>query len=73
AGLLPPGVRAAYGLDWGPRRERALGATAAVARRVLPLIPGPLRQFPEARRAARRASRNHSSNPGARLGRPRSR
>lgn len=57
AGLLPPGVRAAYGLDWGPRRERALGASAAAARRALPLVPGPLRQFPEARRAARRVTK----------------
>jgi uncharacterized protein (DUF2236 family) len=55
AGLLPPALRAGYGLDWGPRRERALAACAAVSRRALPLVPAGLRQFPEARRAASRA------------------
>jgi uncharacterized protein (DUF2236 family) len=51
AGLLPPSVRAGYGLEWGPRRARALAAASAVSRRALPLVPGPLRFFPEARRA----------------------
>ena len=52
-GAAPALVRAGYGLEWGPRRERALAAATAVSRRTLPLVPGPLRWFPEARRAAR--------------------
>ena len=54
-GLLPPGLREGYGLEWGPRRERVLGASTAAIRRALPLLPSLLREFPPARVAARRA------------------
>ena len=53
-GLLPPEIRAAYGLPWSPRRERALHALAAVSRRALPLTPPVLRYWSDARRAERR-------------------
>jgi uncharacterized protein (DUF2236 family) len=33
AGLLPPPIRAQYGLSWGPRRDRALGALLRAAGR----------------------------------------
>ena len=43
-GLLPPELRAAYGLPWTAARERALAASAASVRRLLlPLVPPPLR------------------------------
>lgn len=54
AGLLPPGVRAAYGLTWSPGRERALDAALAAVRAGRALTPPSLRWFPAARRAARR-------------------
>ncbi|HEY3187577.1 MAG TPA: oxygenase MpaB family protein [Solirubrobacteraceae bacterium] len=48
-GLLPEVLRERYGLDWGPGRERLLGASAASIRRLLPLLPGVVREFPAAR------------------------
>jgi uncharacterized protein (DUF2236 family) len=54
-GLLPPTLREDYGFDWGPRRERVLNASTAAVRRLLPLLPALVREFPPAR-AARRAS-----------------
>jgi uncharacterized protein (DUF2236 family) len=50
-GLLPPRVRAAYGLTWSPGQERALRLLAASSRRVLPLLPSRLRDWPAARTA----------------------
>jgi uncharacterized protein (DUF2236 family) len=46
AGLLPPRLRAAYGLAWGPTRATLLDASARVSRAVLPHIPPPLRAPP---------------------------
>ena len=48
-GLLPPRVREAYGLAWSPGQERALRLLAASSRRVLPLLPSRLRDWPAAR------------------------
>jgi uncharacterized protein (DUF2236 family) len=56
AGLLPPSLREGYGVEWGPRRERALDAAAAASRALLTLVPTPLRTFPEARRARHRSN-----------------
>lgn len=53
-GLLPPAIRAAYGLPWDGRRERALRLLAAATRHGLPLVPPALRYWAVARRAARR-------------------
>jgi uncharacterized protein (DUF2236 family) len=53
-GLLPADVRAAYGLPWSRRRQRALLALAAVSRRALPVTPPGLRYWSDARRAERR-------------------
>ncbi len=53
-GLLPISIRRAYGFPWTPRRERVLLATAATVRRLLPLVPSLVREWPIARRAARR-------------------
>lgn len=54
-GLLPAPLRERYGLDWDGGRETALRAIAMATRLALPLLPGPLRFMPHARRAARRA------------------
>jgi uncharacterized protein (DUF2236 family) len=55
-GLTPPVLRERYGLDWGPRREWMLGASTAAVRRLLPLLPSLLRDFPPAHAAHRRAA-----------------
>jgi uncharacterized protein (DUF2236 family) len=52
AGTLPDSVRDELGLSWGPLRERLLDASSGTIRRLLPLLPSMLRQFPAARRAA---------------------
>jgi uncharacterized protein (DUF2236 family) len=51
-GTLPEMLREELGLPWGPLRERLLGASQGTIRGLLRLTPGPLRQFPAARRAA---------------------
>lgn len=56
-GLLPSGIRAAYGLPWSRGQARALDVLAAVSRRTLPLTPRALRYWPDARRAERRLRR----------------
>ncbi len=53
-GLLPPSIREGYGLRWDGRRDRALLAVAAVVRRALPLLPGFVREWPQARAAGTR-------------------
>jgi uncharacterized protein (DUF2236 family) len=53
-GLLPPVLREQFGLPWSPRRARALQASAALVRGVLPVVPSALRHWPAARAAARR-------------------
>jgi uncharacterized protein (DUF2236 family) len=50
-GLLPPRVREAYGLTWGPRREALLRASAAGLRGLLRVSPPALRHWAPARRA----------------------
>ncbi|MFI5375710.1 MAG: oxygenase MpaB family protein, partial [Candidatus Rokuibacteriota bacterium] len=52
-GLLPPAIRAGYGLPWDARHARALAVVAAVSRRGLPLVPPSLRFWAAARRAIR--------------------
>ncbi|HEV3000418.1 MAG TPA: oxygenase MpaB family protein [Solirubrobacteraceae bacterium] len=54
-GLTPAVVRERYGLEWGPRRERLLGASTGAVRRLLPLLPSLVRELPPARVAERRA------------------
>jgi len=53
-GLLPPGIRDAYGLAWNPRRERALRRLTVATRLGLPLLPRPLRHWAAARAALAR-------------------
>jgi uncharacterized protein (DUF2236 family) len=54
-GLLPPAIRAGYGIPWDGRRERALRVVAVATRTALPVVPPALRYWAVARRAARRA------------------
>jgi uncharacterized protein (DUF2236 family) len=56
-GTLPPAIRAAYGLPWEARHERALRVMTAAVRGGLPLVPPVLRYWSAARRAARREGR----------------
>lgn len=53
-GLLPATLREAYGLGWGPQRERLLGAQTTVVRRLMPVLPSLVRELPAARSADRR-------------------
>jgi len=52
-GLLPPVLRARYGLSWTELEERALSGFALAVRHALPLLPGIVRDMPQARRAGR--------------------
>jgi len=52
-GLLPPAVRARFGLHWDWTRERAFAVARSAVRAVLPVLPDVLRTMPQARRAER--------------------
>jgi uncharacterized protein (DUF2236 family) len=52
--LMPEWLRDELGLPWGPARARMHVAQRAVIRRLLPALPGLLREFPPARSADRR-------------------
>jgi len=52
--LLPQWLREELGLPWGPTRARMHSAQRAVIRRLVPALPGLLREFPPARSANRR-------------------
>jgi uncharacterized protein (DUF2236 family) len=52
--LLPAELRRQYRIPWNGARERAVDRLAALSRRVLPLVPNPLRYVPQARSAERR-------------------
>lgn len=55
--VLPPAIREGYGIGWSSRRERGVNMLAAATRRLLPLVPAPLRHVPAARSAERRLRR----------------
>lgn len=55
AGLLPPQLRAAYGLGWDARRKRRFDLAVRTIRAARPLVPRLLRIVPHARAAERRA------------------
>jgi uncharacterized protein (DUF2236 family) len=54
-GLLPAGLRADYGFTWSARHETALRLSARAIRAAVALAPTPLRHWPSARIARRRA------------------
>jgi uncharacterized protein (DUF2236 family) len=53
--LLPAWLREELGLPWGPMRVRLHAAQRSVIRRLIPVLPSLLRDFPPARSAERRA------------------
>jgi uncharacterized protein (DUF2236 family) len=65
-GLLPPRLRDLYGFTWGPRRQRLLQIAAAGSRRLLPLLPPPVRVVPWARAAHRRVRQGQCGDAGTR-------
>src|SRR5438067_9002927 len=70
-GLLPPSVRAAYGVPWDRRRERILRDLARLVRPALALTPSLFRHWPAARRAFERARRGELEPPRPRPAVPR--
>jgi uncharacterized protein (DUF2236 family) len=56
-GLLPPPLRAGFGLAWGPLQDRQLALAAAAVRRTLPGLPAKVRRWPHAREAEARLTR----------------
>jgi uncharacterized protein (DUF2236 family) len=54
--LLPPRLRGELGLELGSNRRRLVGASRAVVRRTLPVLPRLFREFPPARSADRRVA-----------------
>jgi uncharacterized protein (DUF2236 family) len=54
--LLPPWLREELGLPWSPTRARLHAAQRSVIRRLIPVLPSLLREFPPARSAERRVS-----------------
>ncbi len=47
-GLLPPRLRAAFGLEWGPARQALLDAASGGLRLAHPLLPPAIRLMPQA-------------------------
>lgn len=47
AALLPPHIRAAYGLEWNPRRQRRFRRFSRTVRAVYPHLPASIRQLPK--------------------------
>lgn len=65
-GLLPPGVREAYGLPWGAREQLVSRWLVAAWRAWWPILPGSFRQMPQALAAdARLAGREAAADPPA--------
>jgi uncharacterized protein (DUF2236 family) len=54
AALMPAWLREELGLPWGPRRARIHAAQRSVIRRLIPVLPSLVREFPPARSAERR-------------------
>jgi uncharacterized protein (DUF2236 family) len=50
-GLLPPAIRARYGLSWAPRHARGFAVARGLVRRAVHVLPELLRVMPLARRA----------------------
>jgi uncharacterized protein (DUF2236 family) len=64
-GLLPPEIRAQYGFRWTPAHALGLRLLSLAARCVVPLMPGLLRHWPIARRAAARTAVGSEATPEA--------
>jgi uncharacterized protein (DUF2236 family) len=57
-GLLPPRIRDSYGFAWNSCHETVLRLSAGLIRRLLPLTPPIVRDWPAARAAFRAANRS---------------
>jgi uncharacterized protein (DUF2236 family) len=57
AGLLPPRLRAGYGIAWSDARSRRFEFAARLIRLLRPRVPAPLRIVPQARAAEKRLGR----------------
>jgi uncharacterized protein (DUF2236 family) len=55
AGLLPPSLRAQYGFEWSPARQRRLDAWLGLSRAATRAVPRALRELPVGFVASRRA------------------
>lgn len=55
---LPETIRHQYRIRWSEARERGVRRIAAATRRLLPLVPGPLKHAPQARAADRRVAQS---------------
>jgi uncharacterized protein (DUF2236 family) len=67
-GLLPPRIRAGYGLAWGIREQLVAGWLVATWRAWRPMLPASFRQMPQALRADRRVGAGEAGRiaaPGA--------
>jgi uncharacterized protein (DUF2236 family) len=62
---LPAALRAQYGIRWSARRERGVERLARLSRRLMPLVPSPLRHAPQARAADRRVRGAHQLAGGS--------
>jgi uncharacterized protein (DUF2236 family) len=63
-GLLPECLRDAYGLGWSEPKEKAFCLIAKWVRRLLPLVPKPLRVVPNARAAEKNLPGRHRNLTG---------
>ena len=54
--VMHPQLRAQYGIGWSSRRAAGVERLAYASRRLVPLVPGPLRFVPQSRSAERRAA-----------------
>ena len=59
-GLLPPELREAYGMPWGRPQRALLASMRWAVPRLLPVLPGILREAPPARAARRRLEAGHA-------------
>ena len=70
--LLPPSIRDAYGLAWGPRRARLAAGLDRAVRLWVHVMPPAWRAMPQARAADARAARGDRAARYDRAPRPRS-
>ncbi len=63
--LLPPRLREAYGIAWGPRRARAAALLGRLVWMWVHLVPSGARAMPQARAAQRRLRRSATFRPSA--------
>lgn len=58
--LLPPRLRAEFGIEWGPGRDRLARLLGLAVRAWVAVVPARLRSLPQANAAWRRAARRRA-------------